>query len=198
MLPKLTPLQWLVTLVFLGFYGFAVFAFTRDYYLRHPPRLAPARAAAAHAAPVHPSVPAGTAPDTETAVDNLIASDPKLLAQEGDRLFRAERYEAAIRRYRQALALDADDIDTHNDLGLALHYIGRSDEALEVLRAGIERDPEFQRIWLSFGFIAAQSGRSQAARDAFAQAIAVDTDAAVTAEAQRMLEQLPTTDDTTP
>ncbi len=183
MFPKLTPVQWLLALVFLGFYGFAVFAFTRDYYLRHPPQRS--------AAPAVPrAVPAGVVAETDSTVDAVIASDPKLLAQEGDRLFRAGRYGAAIERYQQALALDGGDIDTRNDLGLALHYVGRSDEALEILRTGVEMEPDFQRIWLSFGFVAAQSGRSQAARDAFEQTIALDSEAAVTAEAQRMLEQL--------
>jgi hypothetical protein len=37
-MPRLTPLQWSLFAVFLIFYGFAVFALTRDYYLRHPPR----------------------------------------------------------------------------------------------------------------------------------------------------------------
>jgi Flp pilus assembly protein TadD len=192
-LPKLTPLQWLLAVIFLGFYGFAVFAFTRDYYLRHPPQRT--AAAAPHALPARTSAPAGLAPETETAVDAIIGSDPKLLAQEGDRLFGARRYEAAVARYRQALALDESDTDTRNDLGLALHYLGQSDEALEVLRTAAEMDPEFQRIWLTYGFVAAQSGRPQAARDALEQAIALDSEAAVTAEAQRMLEQLSATGD---
>ena len=37
-MPKLSPLQWLLLAVFLAFYGFAVFALTRDYYIRHPVR----------------------------------------------------------------------------------------------------------------------------------------------------------------
>jgi tetratricopeptide (TPR) repeat protein len=189
MLPKLTPLQWLLAAIFLGFYGFAVFAFTRDYYLRHPPQRS-TTPPAPHALSAPTGAPAGLAPQTETAVDGIIGSDPRLLAQEGDRLFGAGRYEAAVARYRQALALNESDVDTRNDLGLALHYLGQSDEALEVLRIGAEMDPEFQRIWLTYGFVAAQSGRPQAARDAFEQAIALDSEAAVTAEARRMLEQL--------
>jgi tetratricopeptide (TPR) repeat protein len=192
--PKLTPLQWLLAVIFLGFYGFAVFALTRDYYLRHPPQRT-AAPAAPHALPARRSAPAGVAPQTETAVDAIIGSDPKLLAQEGDRLFGVRRYDAAVERYRQALALDERDVDTRNDLGLALHYLGRSDEALEVLRTGAEMDPEFQRIWLTFGFVAAQSGRPQAARDALEQAIALDSEAAVTAEAQRMLDQVSAMED---
>jgi hypothetical protein len=37
-MPTLRPLHWLLALVVLAFYGFAVFAVTRDYYIRHPIR----------------------------------------------------------------------------------------------------------------------------------------------------------------
>ena len=37
-MPTLHPFHWCLLVVFLGFYGFAVFAVTRDYYVRHPIR----------------------------------------------------------------------------------------------------------------------------------------------------------------
>ena len=39
-MPKLSPIQWIIVALFLGFYGFAVFALTRDHYLRNPPAAA--------------------------------------------------------------------------------------------------------------------------------------------------------------
>ena len=189
-MPRLTPLQWLLFAAFLGFFGFAVFALTRDYYLRHPPRVAATSPAAPHALP---------APGNRTFIQRELASgttapapapagdDPGQLNRTGDELFAQRRYAEAIPYYRRALELAPDDPDASNDLGLALHYTGRSAEAVAVLQAGAERSPDFQRIWLTLGFVTANGGDPAAAREALEKARAMDPESGIGQEAARLL-----------
>ena len=192
MFPKLTPLQWLIAIVFLAFFGFAIFAVTRDYYLRHPPR--PALASATTTAKAGADTAAlgaqlrAAAQDAGSGIPaEVLASDPVLLAQEADRLFAAQRFPAAVTLYRKVLELDPSDAGSRNDLGLALHYAGNSQEGVEALRAGAEAAPQFQRIWLSLGFVAAQAGQAEQAREALTKAQTLDPDSDVGLEAARLL-----------
>ena len=203
MFPKLTPLQWLVAAGFLFFYGFAVFALTRDYYLRHPP--GPAASAAAPAAP-H-ALPAGETAALgarmRAALDGaagsemppeLMDADPEVLGEQADRLFAQQRFAAAIPLYRRLLELRPDDAEASNDLGLALHYSGSSAEALTVLAEGVAEAPDFQRIRLTQGFVAAQAGQPTLAREALNAAQDMDPDSDVGKEAARLLGLLPPDD----
>jgi tetratricopeptide (TPR) repeat protein len=183
-------LQWLLFAAFLAFYGFAVFALTRDYYLRHPPRVAATSPAPPHALPTQGNrtflqrelMSGTTAPAPAPTGD-----DPEQLNRAGDELFAQRRYAEAIPYYRRALGLAPDDPDASNDLGLALHYTGRSAEAVEVLRAGAERSPDFQRIWLTLGFVSANAGDRAAAREALEKARAMDPQSGIGQEAARLL-----------
>jgi len=196
MFPKLTPLQWLIAGFFLVFYGFAVFALTRDYYLRHPPQPVAAAPASPHGLPAGDDAALGArmrealAGAEASIPPELMDADPRLLAREADRLFGAGRFAAAIPLYRRVLELAPDDVDAKNDLGLALHYSGQSGEALTILADGVAAAPDFQRIRLTQGFVAAQVGQMGLARDALAKARDLDPDSDVGAEAARMLAAL--------
>ena len=193
-MPKLPPLQWFLFAVFLLFYGFAVFALTRDYYLRHPPR----PVASTAPAPGHGAAPT-TAPSTfiqrEVAgmgapTVPLTSTDKAQLNDAGDQLFGQRRYQEAIPYYRRALELDPADTDASNDLGLALFYTGQSAVALETLRAGTQRSPDFQRIWLTLGFVSAGAGDKTGARAALEKARALGPDTPIGQEAQRQIDRL--------
>ncbi len=191
MFPKLTTLQWVLFILLLGFYGFAVFALTRDYYLRHPPQLSEAQSGRPSAAEQDRQLQermrqaVGRAePEPEI---NLESTDPIALGAVADQLFAAQRFEQAIEVYRRVLALKPDDAETYNDLGLALHYVGRSAEGAEALEQGTRLAPEFQRVWLSLGFVSLQTDQREAARRALARAQALDPESGVGAEARRLL-----------
>lgn len=192
-MPRLTSLQWFLFAILMLFYGFAVFALTRDYYLRHPPRPVAAApgsgpGAASNAAPstfIQREVSGKVAPAVP-----LTSKDKAQLNDAGDQLFGQRRYQEAIRYYRRVLELDPADTDASNDLGLALHYSGQSAAALEILRAGAERAPDFQRIWLTLGFVSAGSGDPAGARAALEKARALGPDNAIGQEAQRQLDRL--------
>jgi tetratricopeptide (TPR) repeat protein len=193
-MPRLTPLQWLLFAVFLAFYGFAVFALTRDYYVRNPPRVVAAPAPnAPHAMPsqkaasfVEREVRAGAGAPAPAPT----GTDPDQLNNAGDELFAQKRYAEAVPYYRRALEVSPGDPDAANDLGLALHYSAQSAEAISVLRAGAERSPEFQRIWLTLGFVSARAGDTAGARDALEKARGMDSSNAVGQEATRLLGML--------
>lgn len=183
--------------VFLAFYGFTVFALTRDFYLRHPPRPS-AGASMPHQVPdgAQQADKRALGARMRQALDggaeevDLASTDLGRLGQAADRLFAARRFDAAIPVYRRILELQPDDAETRNDLGLALHYAGRSQAAIAMLQAGTELAPEFQRVWLSLGFVALQSSDFDVARAALERARAIGPDTEVGREAERLLELL--------
>jgi len=190
-MPKLSPIQWIIVALFLGFYGFAVFALTRDHYLRNPPA----------AATVAPSPHGLSEPRREQRTwirgamqpsggivpPSVTETNPRQLQRTADELFAQRRYSEAIPLYRHVIELDPQDLDAYNDLGLALHYSGQTQAGLEVLRAGVAKDPKMQRIWLSLGFVGAQSGIGGEAQDALQKARDLGPDNSMGKEAARML-----------
>ncbi len=191
MLPKLTLLQWIVLVMLLAFYGFAVFALTRDYYLRHPPQAQLRATAGANQTPAAQDAALQQrmhrAVSGERSEIDINSTDATALGDAADRLFVARQFDQAIPVYRRVLELAPSDAETHNDLGLALHYIGRSSEAIEVLQRGSALAPDFQRIWLSLGFVALQMDNLGLGQDALERARALDPESEVGAEAGRLL-----------
>ncbi len=189
-MPKLTPLQWLLFAVFFAFYGLAVFALTRDYYVRHPVRVAPARVPAAPHGMASPDgrMPSASAVESFSSVPETITeTNPTLLRQRAEALFGQQQYAEAVTLYRRILELAPDDIEAYNDLGLALHYQGDSTRALEVLREGSKKGADFQRVWLTLGFVALQAGDETQAREALERARSLGSDNEIGQEAARLI-----------
>lgn len=196
-MPTLSPLQWLLAIAFLIFYGFAVFAVTRDYYIRHPQRPTTAHTAAntggAPAGHATTGTPAGgaTAMDAADAVPAAITeSNPDLLRKRADTLFTERRYQAAIPIYRRILELAPADLETRNDLGLVLFYTGDSAGALEQLRTATAAGPDFQRGWLTLGFVTLESGDRPKAQEALERARQLGPDNPMGQEAARLLKMV--------
>jgi tetratricopeptide (TPR) repeat protein len=200
-MPQLSALQWIIVVVFQAFYGFAVFALTKDYYERQQAVQAVMQSTGNHgkaspraraAAPERELPPIVPPPEAGGSVipEAMVQQDPVLLAQLGDERFRQRQYSDAIGIYRRVLEMAPDDTDTYNDLGLALYYSGDSAEALRVLKEGAEKDPGFQRIWLTLGFVQMHTDERGEARFALQQAIELGGDDEVGAEASRILESL--------
>lgn len=187
-MPRLNLWQWIVAIVLLIFYGFAVFAITRDYYLRQPAPPEEASTPQAEQARTWLEEQVGApAPDPDAA---LRSNDPVRLGQVADRLFTDGEYREAVPLYRRLLELEPRDVEAHNDLGLALHYTGRSGEALKILQAGVAKGPEHQRIWLTLGFVRAATGEVDGAREALRKARSLGPETPVGEEAERLLGRL--------
>jgi tetratricopeptide (TPR) repeat protein len=192
-MPKLSPLQWAIAAIFLAFYGFAVFAVTRDYYLRNP--LRPVVSSATEMQAPHAMPPVAQRTWIQNAIQGgdssipaaITESNPVLLRQKADDLFGQQRYGEAIPLYRRVLELDSTSLDAYNDLGLSLYYAGQLQAALDVLREGTAKDPSFQRIWLTLGFVSFQGGDKSAAKTALEKARSLGPDNDIGREAERML-----------
>lgn len=182
---------WAALAVFQVLFGLAVFAATREYYLSQP--MLP---------PSHPpvgqrSVSTGagglTAGDIAMSMGTaeVATSDPVMLSQLADQHFAAGRYREAATAYERLLDFRPRDAVVLNNLGLTLHYLGRSEEALARLKEGTSADPANQRIWLTTGYVNSQLGNIVAARAALEKAAAIGTDESVRRSATSMLESLP-------
>lgn len=173
-------------------FGLGVFALTRNHYAQD--------AGAARAAAPAPSSASSTRPpaDGKSEMEQLISSvpgpqaniDPFELASMADDAFDGQQFERAADLYHQLLMADPANVDTYNNLGLTLHYLGRSAEALGVLNEGVGVDPGYQRIWLTLGFVSAQAGQAAEARAALARAVELGADTEVGRSASDMLQAL--------
>ncbi len=194
-MPRLTLTQWLLVAVFLTLYGAVIFAITRAYYLDQA-LSRPVRSQAPPSQLERPASGLGATMQRFGAVSVVpdevrTTDDPVLLARLGDQLFEQRAFSRAVAAYERALRFAPDDVDSYNDLGLSLYYLGRSERAVEILRQGIAVDPGYQRIQLTMGFVQRQRGNLDAAAQALQRAVELGPDTNVGAEAQRMLSQLP-------
>jgi tetratricopeptide (TPR) repeat protein len=126
-----------------------------------------------------------------SAMDKLDLDNqsPESLALLGDQYFESGRYIQAIDVYRKVIELAPNDVDTYNDLGLALFYTGQPDEAIDILSKGTQVDPNYQNTWLSLGFILSQTARNDEAKLALQKAAEIDPNSAMGQEATRMLQE---------
>jgi Flp pilus assembly protein TadD len=117
--------------------------------------------------------------------------DPAVIARQADDFFARERYSEAADLYERLLALGYNEVDTYNNLGITLHYLGRHAEALRILKEGVEVDSNYQRIWLTLGFVNSQMGNTAEARAALGTAVQLGADTEVGKAAAKMLADLP-------
>jgi tetratricopeptide (TPR) repeat protein len=118
------------------------------------------------------------------------SDNPVALSRIGDEYFETKRYAMAIKVYEKVLELNPEDVDTYNDLGLALHYSGRSDEAIIILNKGTEIVPSFQRVWLSLGFVLISTGQTKEARVVLDKTLDLDPASEMGEEAKKFISNL--------
>ncbi|HHL39130.1 MAG TPA: tetratricopeptide repeat protein [Deltaproteobacteria bacterium] len=117
--------------------------------------------------------------------------DAEALSRLGDAYFGLRRFGEAAAYYKRAIEVNPDDVDSYNDLGLANHYLGNSPEALKYVEEGIKRDPSYQRIWLTKGFVLAYGvGNIEEARSAWEKALSLDPDSQVGKAAADFLKEI--------
>jgi len=170
--------------------GLVVFSLTRSYYLSTPP--------ASQVAAVAPVAQGSFGPSTQRLINSLqrqpqktTPDDPGAFDEQANRAFQAGDYAKAEPLYRRVVELAPKLAEPRNNLGLTLHYLGRSQEALEVLKQGTEVEPTYQRIWLTLGFVNRSLGKTAEAKKAFERAIELGPDTPPGKSASKMLNQLP-------
>ena len=123
--------------------------------------------------------------------DSSQSNDPAEIDRQANQYFENKNYGKAAELYRRVLELSPNHVETLNNLGLTLHYLGRSSEALEVLKLGSSLQPEFQRIWLTLGFVESGVGNVPEAREALERAIELGPETAPGISASEILNKLP-------
>jgi tetratricopeptide (TPR) repeat protein len=90
------------------------------------------------------------------AYQNILSRDPKNVEAAvgaGNLLYDAKRYIEAIPYYQQALALRGGDVNVSTDLGTALWYSGRADEALTQYAKSLSIDPHHAQTLFNLGIV---------------------------------------------
>jgi len=184
---------WILLTIFQVVFGLVVFAFTRQYYLQDPDQVS--------ASPAVQRPPSLAWPDDSTAADlarDMSASpgpsavkDPVAISRLADDFYVKKKYKEAAALYQQLLASGSNDVNTYNSLGITLHYLGQSTEALRILNEGVAMDSSYQRIWLTLGFVNSQLGNIEQARSALTTAVQMGADNEIGQAAAEMLEDLP-------
>jgi len=184
---------WISMAVFQVVFGLTVFTITRQYYMHEPDKVSAEPAVTGQASPEWPDR------RSETDLEQLITSfpgqsiieDPAALSRQADEFFTNQQYDRAADLYQKLLAVDPNNVDTYNNLGITLHYLGRSTEALRILNEGVAVDPAYKRIWLTLGFVNSQLGNTGQARAALTTAAQMDANSEVGQSATKMLDSLP-------
>lgn len=184
---------WISMAVFQLVFGLAVFAVTRAYYSGDASGVGGGVPTTDHPALAWPT---GT---TETQITDMISSafnestaeDPVEMSRQADRFFANNQFDRAAELYERLLAFAPNDAEIYNNLGLTLHYLGRSTEALRMLNDGVAVDAENQRIWLTLGFVNSQVGNVEQARTALTTATQIGNDESIRQSALKMLADLP-------
>jgi Flp pilus assembly protein TadD len=184
---------WVSMTLFQVIFGLAVFAITREYYNYEPDSVS------ANSTVIRQPSLASQYGITETSPAQINAStfgditiqDPVEISRQADEFFANGQYDRAAGLYQRLLELAPNNVDTYNNLGITLHYLGRSTEALDKLNEGVAVDATYQRIWLTLGFVNSQLGNSEQARAALTTAVKMGSDNEVGLSAVKMLENLP-------
>ncbi len=184
--------KWLLLVAFQLLFGAAVFTITRAYYLYQPTLIPVTQAPKAQSATPGSRLTALVRSWVEIVVpgETQTIEDPVRLAKLGDQLFEQREYGRAVVAYERAVLFNPQNVESYNDLGLTLLYLGQTEKAVQVLQDGIGRDPNLQRIQLTMGFVQAQLGNFEAAATALYRAVELDPDTTEGVEAKKILAQI--------
>ncbi len=173
---------WIMMTVFQVVFGLAIFTITRQYYIHNSDNVsAEPTDRITLTNPARFGLPRSSQP---------IIEDAALISGQAEEAFANNQYSRAAELYEQLLALSPNNVTAYNNLGITLHYLGRSAEALSKLNEGVAVDPTYQRIWLTLGFVNSQLGDTEQARTALTSAAQMGTDNEVGQSALEMLENL--------
>jgi tetratricopeptide (TPR) repeat protein len=109
-----------------------------------------------------PAKPAAN-PDEAKALEALAARQPKDVSARvelGNLHMDAERWDDAVRWYREALALDPKRPDVETDLGACLVSAGNPEEALAEFDKALQAKPDYKNALYNKGIALVQLGRT--------------------------------------
>jgi len=92
----------------------------------------------------------------------------------GDALAQQGRPEEAMAEYREALRINPDYVNAHNNLGLALAQQGQTEEAIAEYRQALRINPDFPEPHNNLGDALAEQGRTEEAIDEYREAVRIN------------------------
>ncbi len=184
---------WLAVGMFQIVFGLGVFTVTRNFYV------ADSESAAGEILSVAQPVPdwSDRVLELDPALLSVLpsaqrlADNPVELSIQANEFFANNQFALAAEAYERLLSFNPENGDVHNNLGLTLHYLGRSTDALRWLNEGTILDPVNQRLWLTLGFVNRELGNLEQARTALTTATNMDSTTSVGQSAAKMLAELP-------
>lgn len=184
---------WIPMTLFQVVFGLTIFTITRQYYIQDSDNVSDNTTEIIQPAFVWPDSITKTNPAllnssifSQSAIEN-----PAEISRQANEYFTKKQYDKAAELYERLLVLAPNNVNTYNNLGITLHYLGRSSEALHWLNEGVAVDQTHQRTWLTLGFVYSQVGNTENARSALATAAKIDADNEIGKSAVKMLENLP-------
>jgi len=174
-------------------FGLTIFTITRQYYIQDSGNFSNDTTEMRQPSFVWPDGYTETNPaqlNSSTFSQSTIES-PAEISRQADEFFSGKQYEEAAQLYEQLLLMSPNNAETYNNLGITLHYIGRSSDALRRLNEGVAIDPTNQRIWLTLGFVNSQLGATGQARAALTTAASINAENEIGKSATKMLANLP-------
>ena len=174
-------------------FGLTIFTITRQYYIQDSDNVSDNTTEIIQPAFVWPDSITETNPAqlNSSIFSQSIIENPAEISRQANEYFTKKQYDKAAELYERLLVLAPNNVNTYNNLGITLHYLGRSSEALHWLNEGVAVDQTHQRTWLTLGFVYSQVGNTENARSALATAAKIDADNEIGKSAVKMLENLP-------
>jgi Flp pilus assembly protein TadD len=184
---------WIPMALFQIVFGLTIFTITRQYYIPDSDSVSNEPTEISQPEFVWPDGVTGTNPEqlTSSTFSQPTVQDPAEISRQAGEYFTNRQYGQAAELYERLLVLDPNNAETLNNLGITLHYIGRSNEALRLLNEGVAIDPAHQRIWLTLGFVNSQLGNTEQARAALNTAANLNDTNEIGQSAIKMLADLP-------
>ncbi len=184
---------WVPMTLFQIVFGLTVFTVTRQYYTHDPDNVSATSDMTSQSSRMLQFVIMKNDPTrlNSATFSQLRNDDPVEISRRADEFFIKKQYVRAAELYERLLVFGPNNVETYNNLGITLHYLGRSTEAILRLNEGVDVDPTHQRIWLTLGFVNIQLGNTEQARTALNSASKIDPDNEIGKSAIKMLADLP-------
>lgn len=185
---------WIGLAIFQVVFGATVFALTRDFYMEGS---GGASQRAVLKSPSSRGVSQMFEREDLRVFDGVISApqstsqDPVEISRLANTYFSDGNYDKAAQQYERLLSFNPSNADVHNNLGISLHYIGRSLDALQILDEGITVEPTNQRVWLTLGFVNKSLGNVGEAKVALTNAMEMNPQNEIGKSATAMLTELP-------
>lgn len=94
----------------------------------------------------------------------------------GNAYYEMKRFDAAIRWYEAALALEPDNISTNTDLGTAYFYVGNPSKALDIFNKSLQLDPNHPQTLQNIGVVNISMGNTAAGLQAWQKLLETNPD----------------------